>query len=165
MAIYGVVNTDLVSKNIVDVISAKYIPGGTETAIENGSVVKIEGLITGEANIFGAVVPERDTALNLCALVASVELMDDPRLRKLSDFTNAAGEPIRCYKFVSGSIFSVTAEALVGNSTPDVGDVVELVAGNKLSVADTLTGGSTKVGDLIAKDTRDGVIYYVIKVV
>jgi hypothetical protein len=165
MAIHGVVRTDLPSKNQIDVLSAKYLPGGTATAIDNGSVVMIGAMVTGQTNIFTADTPARDTALSKVALVASVELSDDPRVRMLSDFYNEAGAPLRCYKFVSGSEFSVTATVLAGDSTPDVGDVVELKADTKLNIADSLTGGSTKVGDIIAIDVVDGLTYYVFKVV
>jgi hypothetical protein len=162
---YGVVRTDLMSNDALNIISAKYLPSATATAIDNGSVVKIGALVTGETNVFTADTPARDDALSTVALVASVELTDDPRVRKYSEFQNAAGDVIRCYKFVSGSIFSVTIDALDGDSSPDVGDVIELKAGISLNVADSLTSGSTKVGDIIAIDVVDGVNYYVIKVV
>lgn len=162
---YGVVKTDLMSNDALNIISAKYLPSATATAIDNGSVVKIGALVAGETNVFTADAPAANTALSATALVASVELTDDPRVRKYSEFQNAAGDVIRCYKFVSGSIFSVTIDALDGDASPDVGDVVELKAGISLNIADTLTGDSTKVGDLIAIDVVDGVNYYVIKVV
>ena len=162
---YGVVRTDLMSNDALNIISAKYLPSASAAAIDNGSVVKIGALVAGETNVFTADAPAANTALSATALVASVELTDDPRVRKYSEFQNAAGDVIRCYKFVSGSIFSVTIDVLDGNASPDVGDAVELKAGISLNIADSFTTGSTKVGEVIAIDVVDGVNYYVIKVV
>lgn len=165
MATYGVIRTDLVSNNPVDIVSAQYLPSATETAIDNGAVVTIGALVSGETNVYTADTPAADDSLSEVAIVASVELSDDPRVRKLSDFQNAAGDVIRCYRLRSGSIFSVTATVLDGNATPEVGDVVELKAGISLNVVDSLTGGSTKVGDIISVDTVDDIVYYAFKVV
>jgi hypothetical protein len=167
MAVYGIVRTDNMAGTKLNSfqISAKYLPSATPTAIDNGSVVKIGALVNGETNVFTADTPAANTPFGQVALVASVELSDDPRVRLLSDFQNAAGDVLRCYKFNSGDIFSVSIAALDGDSSPDVGDVVELKAGVSLNVADSLTSESTKIGDIIAKDTVAGVDMYVIKVV
>ena len=167
MAVYGIVRTDNMAGTKLNSfqISAKYLPSATPTAIDNGSVVKIGALVANETNVFTAEAPAANTAFTEVALVASVELSDDPRVRLLSDFQNAAGDVLRCYKFSSGDIFSVSLAALDGDSTPDVGDVVELKAGVSLNIADSLTGGSTKIGTVIGKDTVAGVDMYVVKVV
>ena len=47
MAVYGVIRTDLMNatKQPTGMISAKYLPSDVETAIDNGSVVKIGALV------------------------------------------------------------------------------------------------------------------------
>ena len=166
MAVYGVIRTDLMNatKQPTGMISAKYLPSDVETAIDNGSVVKIGALVSGETTIFAADTPAATDTLASIAIVASVELSDDPRVTLLSDFTNGAGDTLRCYGLDSRDIFSVTKTVLAGKETPAVGDVVELAAGTKLNVASTLTSGSTQVGNVIAIDKVGALTYYVIRV-
>lgn len=71
---------------------------------------------------------------------------------------------MRGYRLHSGDIFSVTKEALAGLDAPAKGNIVELAAGNKLSVAASATAGSTAVGKIIDVETVGRYTYYVIKV-
>lgn len=130
-------------------VSFKYLPSGTETAIENGNVVLIGSLVSGEREVFAASTPAADSSLSKIALVATPELPSDERIKGFEDFRNEAGAICRGYMLRSGNIFSVSAEALTATS-PAVGNIVELQADTKLKVVATLTSGSTKVGEVIA---------------
>jgi hypothetical protein len=128
-------------------LSAKYLPGGTATAIENGNVVVIGSLVSGERELYTVTTPTATTALSLIGLVTTPEVMADERKKNLDEFRNEAGEIITIDKLFSGDVFSLTAEGFDG--TPTLGYVVELKAGSKLNAVATLTSGSTKVGTII----------------
>ena len=153
---YAVVRTDLMSGTNVEagLVSIKYMgdDGKTDTAIENGNVLKVGTLIEGEREIrVGTKVSAGDDLKNI-VLVASPEVMYDERKHNLDEFINEAGAAARGYRLHNGDIFSVTKEALDGKASPEVDDIVELKAGTKLNVAATATSGSTVVGKIIAVD-------------
>lgn len=127
--------------------AAKYLPSDVATAISNGNVVVLGSLVSGEREIYKTTTPAVDTPLSAIAIVTTPEVMADERLKNLSDFTNVAGAELTVDKLTSGDVFSLTAEGFSG--TPAVGKVVELQAGVVLKVVDTLTVGSTKVGDIV----------------
>ena len=179
---HGVVRTD--NMYGVDVraglVSVKYIVttgAGTEqspyvhtpTAIDNGNVLLLGGLMDGEREIFKGSAPAANSALTDVVLVASPEVMYDERLRNLDDFYNVAGKACRGYRLHKWDIFSVTADALAFNTDEDtdgkVGSIVELKADTKLNVkTGSATSGSTVVGKIIAKDVVGRYTYYVIQV-
>lgn len=174
---YGVVRTDNMFGTDVraGLVSIKYIVVSgegtpespyvkTETAIENGNVLKVGALMDGEREIFEGAAPAANTALSDVVLIASPEVMYDERKRNLDEFINEAGKPCRGYRLHKGDIFSVTKAALDGASTPAVGNVVELKAGTKLNVAASATSGSTVVGKIIAVDVVGRHTYYAILV-
>jgi hypothetical protein len=165
---YGIVRTDRMSgtKQPADLISAKYLPDGTATAIENGRVVLIGALVTGEREVYTATAPLANSALDSVALVASPELLFDERKHKLDEFRNEVGEIVRCYRFRSGNIFSVTTEAIDNNTggAIAVGSIIELQADTKFSAVAILTGESTQVGTVIAIDVVNSKTFYVIQV-
>lgn len=174
---YGVVRTDNLWGTDVraGLVSIKYIVttgAGTEqspyvktpTAIENGNVLKVGGLLDGEREIHEGVVPAAGDALSDIVLIASPEVMYDERKRNLDEFINEADKPCRGYHLHKGDVFSVTKDALDGAATPAVGNIVELKAGTKLNVAATLTANSTQVGTIIAIDVVGRYTYYAILV-
>ena len=171
---HAVVRTDRMAGTDVRnmLVSIKYIVTtgsgdnavDTETAIENGNVLKVGALLDGEREVFKGSTPAANDALDTVVLVASPEVMYDERLRDLDDYTNEAGKICRAYRFHSGDIFSVTKPALDGVATPAVGNVVELKAGTKLNVAASATSGSTQVGKIIAVDVVGRYTYYAILV-
>ncbi len=164
---YGVIRTDRMfgTDNRAGLVSVKYMgSGSTETAIENGNVVKLDGLMADEREIYKGVTPAADSKLNEIGIVATPEVMYDERKRNLDEFVNEAGKIARAYRPHSGDIFSVTKDALDGAAAPAVGNVVELKAGIKLNVAASATSGSTKVGTIIAIDNVGRYTYYVIQV-
>lgn len=175
MAIHAVVRTDLMhgTDNRADMVSFRYLPSNTATAIDNGNVVLLGALISGERELYAASTPAANSPIKDVVLVATPELMYDERLRDLRDFYNEAGAACRGYHLNTNDVFSVTAEA-INNTKVDtssnpvavaVGDIVELYAGTKLQVpGTTATASSTVVGKVIQVETLSTYTYYVIKV-
>lgn len=158
----AVVRTDLLAGTDVRsmLVSAKYMGanGATPTEIENGNILKVKDLLSGEREIFKGETPKADSTLDEVVLVASEETMYDAAKHSLDDFTNEAGAIVRGYRLHSGDIFSVTKEAL--NGTPAVGSAVALDAGTKLKVG----GTGTAVGKIIATENAGKFKFFVIKV-
>ena len=147
-------------------VSIEYLgaDGQTETAIDNGNVLKVGALKTGEREIYiGSAVAASDSLKDV-VLIATPEIVYDSMKRGLDKFYNIAGMPCRGYYLHSGAVFSVTKEALGGASTPAVGNIVELDAGTKLKVVASATQGSTAVGKIIAIDTVGMYTFYAIRV-
>ena len=171
---YSVVRTDkLMGTDVRSMLeSIKYMgSGSTETAIENGNVVKVGALVEGEREIKVATTPAANDALDDIVLVAAPEVLYDERLKNLDEFRTEAGRVARGYHLHSGDIFSVTKDGLdfaTDESTDGkVGSVVELKAGVKLGVVAAATGatsGSTVLGSIIAIDVVGRHTYYVIQV-
>lgn len=172
---HAVVRTDRMAGTDVRnmLISIKYVVTAgnvdTETAIDNGNVLKVGALMGDATNgyereIFKGSAPAANDALKDVVLVCSPEVMYDERLHNLDDFYNVAGKAARAYRLHEGDIFGVTKEALDGVAAPAIGNVVELKAGTKLNVAASATNGSTQVGKIIAIDVVGRYTYYVILV-
>lgn len=177
---YAVVRTDNMYGTDVraGLVSVKYIVTtgsgttddpyvDTETAIENGNVLKLGSLIDGEREIFAGSAPAANSSIKDIVLVATPEVMYDERKKNLDEYINEAGKACRGYRLHSGDIFSVTKEALDGAAAPAVGDVVELKAGTKLNVVAAGTGatsGSTVVGKIHHIENAGRYKYYAILV-
>lgn len=166
---HGVFRSDLMSGTTVpaDLVSVKYMgTGDTATAIDNGCVVKLSGYMTGEREVWKGVTPAKNDALTDIVIIGSEEVMYDERKRNLDEFENEAGKIARGYIPRQRNIFAVTADALniASGVTPAVGYVAELMAGTKLNIVETLTQGSTKVGEIIAIEDAGRYKYYVIKI-
>lgn len=163
---HAVVRTDNMTGTDVrsQLVSIRYMgaDGDTPTAIDNGNVLKIDGLIEGEREVFCGKAPTAEDTIGDVVLIASVEVMYDERKKNLDEYENEAGKICRGYRFNSGDVFAVTAEALTGTKTK--GDVVELAAGTKLNTAASATGSATVIGSIIEIETSGRYTYYVIKV-
>lgn len=159
----AVVRTDkmFATDNRAGLVSVRYQPGDTMTAIDNGNVVKIGTLEEGSREVYKGVTPAADDAIKDIVLIASPEVMYDERKRNLDEFQNAKGAIARGYHLHTNDIFSVTKEALTGDE-PAVGKVVELAAGTKLNVAASATG--TLVGTIIDINVVGRYTYFVIQV-
>lgn len=119
------------------------------TAIENGCVVVLGDLVTGEADLYeaGAVSAVTDEVY----LVDGVELEADEQLtRGLDDFENPANKPFRVRKALKGDRFSISESVITG--TVKVGEYVEVPAtGNKLKATETPTASATLVCKVVDK--------------
>lgn len=123
----------------------------TSSAVQNGSVVKIGALVSGERNSYTYTAPIAATPITAIAILTSPELMSDERKKNLNEFTNEVGTTARGFMVEKGDVFSLTTDGLTGSEIA-VGDIVELAAATKLKVvasATGLTSGSTKVGTVI----------------
>lgn len=159
----AVVRTDkmFATDNRAGLVSVRYQPSDTMTAIDNGNVVKIGALEEGSREVYKGVTPATNDAIKDIVLIASPEVMYDERKRNLDEFQNAEGAIARGYHLHTNDIFSVTKEALTGDE-PAVGKVVELAAGTKLNVTASATG--TVVGTIIDINVVGRYTYYVIQV-
>lgn len=166
---YGVIRTDLMAGTTVGshLASVRYFDAeNAEAAIENGCVVKLNGLMEGERELHKGVAPAANTSLSEVVVIATPEVMYDERQKNLDEFINVAGSNCRGYRLHEHDVFSVTAEALniADGVTPAVGYAVELMAGTKLNVAASATSGSTQVGTIKAIEQAGRYTYYVIQV-
>lgn len=169
---HAVVRTDRMfgTDNRGGLVSLRYQPvdGSTSkavmTEIDNGNVVLLGGLEEGEREVYVADKPAANSDIHDVVLVDAPEVMYDNYKKDLGDYFNVAGKIVRGYYLHENDIFSVTKEALAGNAEPAVGDVVELKADTKLNVVDSLTQGSTQVGEIIAIDVVGKYTFYVIQV-
>lgn len=164
---HGVVRTDRMYGTDVaaNLASVKYMgSGATETAIDNGCVIALDGLMDGQREIYKGVTPSANTDIAKIALVATPEVMYDERKKNLEEFENEAGTTCRAYILHEHDIFSVTADVLDAAASIAVGNIVELQAGVKLKVVSVATSSSTTVGKVIAIEKAGRYTYYVIQV-
>lgn len=163
---YGVVRTDNMAATDVrsELVSVRYQPSNTKTAIENGNVVKLGALETGSREVYKGATPAATDDIKDIVLIATPEVMYDERKRNLDEFINEAGKIARGYHLHTNDVFSVTKDALDGAESPAVGNIVELKAGTKLNVVSELTSGSTQVGVIIDKNVVGRYTFYAIKV-
>lgn len=145
---YTVVRTDKMAGQTLApfLSSARFQVGGENTEIMNGSIVELKGLMEGEREIYLAETPNEASLMADLALVATPEVVADPRLKRLSDFINEAGSAIRCYRLHSGDIFSVSPDGIEGSAS--VGAAVSVGAGLKPVVG----GSGTAIGSIIEID-------------
>lgn len=161
---HGVVRTDKMygTDNREGIASVRFQNEGVNAEIDNGNVVRIDGLEAGSREIYVGVAPSASDDLKDILLIASPEVMYDERKRNLDEFVNEAGVAARGYYLHKNSIFSVTKDALVGLEAPAKGNFVELTAGTKLNVVESATG--TLVGEIIDVEIVGRYTYYVIQV-
>lgn len=126
--------------------------------LDNGNIVALGALATGESEALVGSKPAANTALKKLALIKAPEVMADERLRSLGDFYNKSGKIVRGYLFETGDEFRLTAEGLDG--TPAVGNAVEAQAGYKLKTVTPATAASTQIGTIIAQEGD----YWVVRV-
>lgn len=144
-------------------VSLRVKPGG----IDNGNVVKIGALEQGAREVRTYSTPAANDALGTIAVIGSEEVVKEKKYNTVGEFTNKEGEIARGYILVKGDAFSITADAITAADgyTYTVGTTIfELAAGTKLKAVNSLTSGSTKVGDLEAIETQGNVTWYVIRV-
>lgn len=172
MAKHAVVRTDLLAGTDVrsELASVRYQPVDSEsnenvkTAIDNGNVVKLGALEEGSRTVYMGLTPAANDQLRDIVLIATPEMIYCEHIHNIDEFENEAGVIARGYRLHSGDIFSVTKDALEGVETPEVGNVVELMAGTKLNVAASTTSGSTAVGKIIDINVVGRHTFYVIEV-
>lgn len=153
-----------------DLVSVKYHNGtGYTDTIDNARVLKLDGLITGEREVFKGIAPTELT--DDIVIVAGVELNVDESSRvkaNLDQFTNAANKPFRAIDPANsvGKIFSVSDDALVKIGAASVKDNYVIVKVNTTTLEEKASLGGTEkfVGKIIAKETVAGKVMAVIKI-
>ena len=128
--------------------------------MDNGSVVALKGLKTGQREVYEVQDVAKDTPLKDLYIVTTPEVMRDERLQhSLDQFVNLEGTIGNADKLIEGNIYGLTAEAFSG--TPQVGYFVELVAGERqLKAVQNATASTTTVGKIV--DYARG--YYGVKI-
>jgi hypothetical protein len=160
MGDYAIVRTDNMQAVDVGILySAKYYAGATPvvTAIENGMVVKLSELLTGEREIYKAIAPEAVT--DRVVLVAGVELIyDESTMAKgLDDFINPTTKPFRCYSFYEGDEVSISDSAITAiGDEPEVGNYLVVEVGEiklKEVVEGDIPATARFIAQIIEKET------------
>ncbi len=158
----GIVRTDNVqATKSGNIKSARYYATTTPTAIENGNIVVLDGLVsTSNREIFKAIAPSAITAKNVY-LVATPELIYSEELKSsgaLGNFENAAGANITLIGLEAGDIFSVSDEcfnAVIndGDGLPGVGSYAIIDAGTtKFEEVANLGGTEGFICKIIARE-------------
>lgn len=171
--LHGVVRTDNMAGTTVNTYleSVKYHDSNSKVAaIDNGNVVKLAGLMSGEREVYKAVDVAATTALKDVVLIATPEVFYDERQKNLDEFYNEAGRIARAYHFHEHDEFGLNAKAMTiaDEAEPAVGWVAELAAGHKIQLVETVTttesATSTIVGHVVAIEAAGRYTYYVIRV-
>lgn len=167
---YPVIRTDLMTGTDVGagLVSLRYCTGAkgayVPAEIPNGSVVKLVELEENNREVWVATDVAANDKLSDVVIVASVETIYDERKHNLDEFTNEANAIARGFRFYSGNMFSLTADAFADTTDLKKGAIVELAAGHKLKAVKTATASSTTVGKVEAVEIAGRYTYYVIKV-
>lgn len=169
MANHGIVRTDKMQGTVdgAALVSVKYSPSNTDTAIDNGNFCVPGAYATGEREVRLGATPAANTALSALVLIASEEVVKTTKYNTLGEFYNEAGKVARGYKLISGNEFSLTADAFTtGDSvTPTVGtSILEAQAGIKGLLVNSATSGSTKIADLVAIEDEGATKWYVFRI-
>ena len=165
MAIYGVVRTDLVkaTKN-GGIKSGRYYVSTTLTTVENGNLVKLDSLISGQRDLWKVLAPGGVTTAN-CYLVASPEVIYYETLKStgaLDQFTNVAGANITLIPLEVGDNISISNEAITvindDDDIPAVGSfVTPSASGTKWTEVASIASNEVFYGKIIARELyRDG---------
>lgn len=158
---YCVFRSDLLSGTDVaaDLVSCRVYDGeGKPIAVENGTIVELQGYEAGEREVMKAVLATSASKLSDCAIIGSVELMYDERKKNLDEFINEAGSICRGYVPRSRNMYSITKEGFVGGNVPEVGAEVGIGAEGKTDAA------GTGLGTIMAIEVAGRYTYYVIKI-
>ena len=157
---YGVVRTDAIkATKSGNIKSGRFYVTDTPTAIENGNIVKLDSLISGNRELWKVVAAGDITAKNLY-LVATPEVIYDETLKSsgaLDQFRNEAGENITLIPLEVGDTFAISDDCITpindDDDIPEVGNLVEVSAtGTKWLETATLTSTVVFYGKIIARE-------------
>ncbi len=154
---YGVVRTDNVQATKTGAIkSARFYNGANLAPIENGNLVKLSGLISGERELWKAVAPGGVTEGDLY-IVATPELIYDESLKSngaLNQFRNEEGENITLLKLEVGDLVGISDECIVASGeAPEVGSYVTPSAtGTKWTEVSSIAKDEVFYGKIVARE-------------
>lgn len=119
---YGVINTSLCKATKAgNILSGRYFVGTTPTQIENGNIVKLDSLISGEDNLWKVVAAGDVTAGDLY-VVATPEMNYSEDLKSdgaLDKFINPAGANITLVPLEVGDEIDITDECITAIDDDD----------------------------------------------
>lgn len=164
---HGVIITSLLTGTTdgAGLVSFKYSPSDTDTAIDNGCVVELDSIYDSakDREVWKAKTPTASSKMKDIVIVASPEVsVNGENVYDLGNFYNVAGAECRGFRPVSGNCFDITADVLDGTLTNPVGMVVELQADIKLKAVATATTSTTTVGKIIDTYTKGNKTFYVV---
>ena len=165
---YGIVRTDSIKATKAgNIKSGRFYVTTTPTAIENGNIVKLDSLISGQRDLWKVVAPGSITAAN-CYLVTTPEIIYDESLKStgaLENFRNAAGANITLMPLEVGDTFSISDECITpindDDNIPAVGSFVTPSAtGTKWTeIAENSLNTEVFRGKIIAREIYRGTKY------
>ena len=158
---YTVFRSDLLSGTDVaaDLVSCRvYDAEGNKIAVENGTIVELQGYEEGEREVMKAVLATASSKLSDCAIIGTVEVMYDERKKNLDEFINEAGSICRGYIPRSRNMYSVTKDGFVGGAVAAKGAEVGIGEGGKIDAA------GTGLGTIMAVEVAGRYTYYVVKI-
>lgn len=155
---FGVVRTDNVkATKDGNIKSARFYSSGAEAPVENGHLVKVDGLVDGGVNreLWKAVAPGAVDATNLY-VVATPEIIYDETLTSsgaLNKFKNDAGENVTLIGLEAKDIISISDECIEAVSDkPEEGNyVIPHATSTKWQEAED-ADGSEFYGKIIARE-------------
>ena len=164
---YGVFRSDAIKATKAgNIKSGRYYVGTTPTAIDNGCIVKLDSLISGERDLWKCVAAGAVTAPNLY-LVATPEIIYDETLKSsgaLDKFQNAAGANITLMPLEVGDTFSISDDCITpindDDDIPAVGSYVTPAAtGVKWAEVASIAKSEVFYGKIIAREIYNGSKY------
>ncbi len=165
---YGVFRSDSIKATKTGGIkSGRYYVGTTPTAIDNGSIVKLDSLISGERDLWKVVAPGAITAGNLY-IVGTPEIIYDESLKSsgaLDKFQNAAGANITLIPLEVGDNFGISNECITpindADDIPAVGSYVTPSTSGVLwtEIAENSLNTEVFRGKIIAREIYRGTKY------
>lgn len=167
MATYGVVRTDSVKATKAgNIKSGRFYVSTTATLLENGNIVKLDSLISGQRDLWKVVEPGAVTAPN-CYLVATPEIIYDETTKAggaLDQFVNAASANITLIPLEVGDTFSISDACItVINDADDLPAVGSYVApgasGTKWVEVASIAQSEVFYGKIIAREIYKGTSY------
>lgn len=170
----AVVRTDNLA-GIVDgskLVSVRYYVSTTETAIENGTIVKLDSLIEGTrgagSHVWKAVgATASDTAdgtNHKLVLIASPEYLYDSTYAGLDEYQNEAGKDCLGYVLQSGDVFAITADGFKGGTAPTSTNHYLAIESNGDTKLKASSSSSGAMADFLEAETEGGYTYYVVRV-
>ena len=142
--------------------AGRYLPSGTATALENGAIVQIGALISGQRELHTLTNPTTSLTLNQVGIVYNPEVIVDKATSYNQDeFRNLAGANLRVYQLEKGDRFALTVEGFT--ATPTVGQYACVGATTKIVPAAAEGTGAT-IGIVKEIFTQGSKTFYSIEV-
>lgn len=146
---HGIASTDLVKASHLQVLSGRYIESAVGADIDNGRVVKLMGMVSGERELYQTSTPTAVTTDRIY-FVRTPEVMYRLDETGLENFYNVADSEIRLYPLVTDDIFGTSNSNIDTTIAPAVGKyLIPVNNSNKLKVANDLSGNTAFAAEII----------------